>query len=339
MSLLSLFGCGPKTPAPSPAPGPDDPDRLVSIEYGGTHGYHAYSNIDYRAQRTEDGKTRVTVMVGNDRDRVFEADGSVMDSLEAIVREYRMDRFKEHYQPKMEILDGDSWHLYLDFADGRHTGSGGYMAGPGKDGGKALGMVEGILSRWLYAEPAEEVALTSFRYELHTPDEGSEVFYFKKHDSFNAVYVRPLGSLEGWNYNCGNPDLSTLLARDIRYAHLCSYTGEDLSKEDTSRPRWIAVVEYENGRKFEIMDYFDREKGDSWNDHSYPTMTEREVRYFAEERFNAELERIRQLPPEQLGEHSRTTYDAKGKPQRTINYGGDGTVLNGYDYNDPMREF
>ena len=45
------------------------------------------------------------------------------------------------------------------------------------------------------------------------------------------------------------------------------------------------------------------------------------------------------LTPEQIGEHSCTTYDAQGKPQRTMNYAGDGTVLNGRDYSDPDLDF
>ena len=161
MSLSFFFGCGHNNPAPKPEPdGPTKADGLVSLEYGGTHGYHAHSNIDYKAERLADGKTRITVMVGNDRDRVFEADGAIMDTLESIVRQYRMDRYKGNYQPKMEILDGDSWHFSLSFADGKETDCSGYMAYPHNHGREALGKVEGILSRWLYQEPAEDVALS-----------------------------------------------------------------------------------------------------------------------------------------------------------------------------------
>jgi hypothetical protein len=55
--------------------------------------------------------------------------------------------------------------------------------------------------------------------------------------------------------------------------------------------------------------------------------------------FKEEFARIQNLPPEQIGDHSRTTYDAQGKPQRKMNYAGDGTVLNGRDYNDPTLDF
>ena len=84
------------------------------------------------------------------------------------------------------------------------------------------------------------------------------------------------------------------------------------------------------------MDYLDRDGG---YDHRPPTNTERVIRFEAEELFNKEIERIGTLSPEELGEHSCTTYNAKGEAQRTINYAGDGTVLNGRDYSDPDLDF
>ena len=177
MSLLSFLGCG----RPTSAPETGRHGQLMSLEYGGTHGYHAYSNIDFQAERLENGRTRIIVMVGNDRDRVFEEEGSVMDSLEAIVYAYKMYKYDGSYRPKFDVLDGDSWHLYMDFADGEHASCSGYEAAPPGKGREGLGKIDGFFSRWLDQEPAEEVALVSFRYEVHT-EEGDEVFTFKKED-------------------------------------------------------------------------------------------------------------------------------------------------------------
>ncbi len=336
MSLLSILGCG----RPAAAPQPGKPERrLTSIEYGGTHGYHSHSNIDYKAERMKDGRTRVTVMVGNDRDRVFVEDGSVMDTLEALVMEYKMYKYDKTYTPKFDILDGDSWHLYQHFSDGSSASCGGYEATPPGKGAEGLAKIAGYLSRWLDREPAEDVALTAFRYELHN-EEGTEVYWFKKDPYHNAIYFRKMGSLEGCNYYCGDPELLVRMARAMRWHHLGSYTGEKLEKENTSRPRWIVVAEYENGQKFEIMDYLDRpEEGDEWNRREVPSISEWGIRSDVEHFFGQEIERIGNLPPEELGDHSVTTYDAKGKPQRTINYDGHGNVLNGRDYNDPMKDF
>ena len=337
MSLLSFLGCS--RPATDPAQHTDRRHgQLMKLEYGGTHGYHAYSNIDFKAERLENGRTRITVMVGNDRDRVFEEDSSVMDSLEAIVYAYKMYKYDKNYTPKFEILDGDSWHLYMDLADGTHASCSGYEATPPGKGGEGLGKIEGFFSRWLNQEPAEEVALVSFRYEVHT-EEGDEVFTFKKDEGGCPVYFRTMGSHDGWNYRCGNPSLAIHLARAVRWGHMGSYTGEKLENEDKSLPRWILIVEYENGQRIEAMDYLDRNLSDSDWRHGVPSLSERELRYEVERYFTEELSRIQQLPPEELGEHSCTSYDAKGNATRTIRYAGDGTVLGGRDYNDPMLDF
>ncbi|MBR1539557.1 MAG: hypothetical protein IJ636_08650 [Bacteroidales bacterium] len=330
MSLLSLLGCGHNAPAGPAA-------RLERIYYSATHGYHAYSNIGYSAERLADGKTRIVVEVGNDRDRIFEADGSVMDSLEAIVREYRMDRYDGHYRPKMDILDGDSWSLSLTFSDGKESSCSGYMAYPPKGGAAAIGKVEDILSRWLYIEPAEEVALTRFRYEFHDA-EGDEVYYFNRSDSFNAVYFRPYGSREGWNYYCGDTTVLVWMAREIQWSHLGSYTGEDLSQEDKSRPRWLVIAEYEDGTKYEKIDYLDRQVEDRWR-QNVPSFTEMGFRSEVQQRFSEEIHRIEALEPTEKGKHSCTTYDKQGKALRTINYDGAGDVLNGHDYRDPDLKF
>ena len=271
--------------------------------------------------------------LGDDRDRVFLAEASVMDSLEALVQQYKMDRYKERYKPMFDIKDGDTWDLSLKYSDGKSVRSGGYEALPA-NGREAFRQVEAFFSPWLKYEPDEEASLVAFRYELHN-EEGTEVFSFRKER--NAVYFRNLGSWEGYNYYCGDPEVLTKLDKDLREIHACSYCGEKLSEEDKSRPRWIAILTYSDGRMYELMDYLDRDSDDY--KHRPPTNTEREILQSAERHFLAEIERIGTLPPEQLGEHSRTTYKADGSPSRTINYSGDGTVLGGHDFDNPTVDF
>lgn len=321
MSLLSLLGCRPSL------------STLDSFYYSATHGFRGFTNRGYRAERLDDGKTRITVELGDDRDRVFLAEASVMDSLEALVQTYRMDRYKERYKPMFDIKDGDTWDLSLKYSDGKTVRSGGYEALPA-NGREAFKEVEAFFAPWLNFAPAEDATLVAFRYELHN-EEGTEVFSF--HGKRNAVYFRNLGSREGYNYYCGNPEVLTELDKDMREIHACPYCGEKLSEEDKSRPRWIAILTYSDGRMYELMDYLDRDSDDYR--HRPPTNTEREIRQSAEHHFAAEIERIGTLPPEQLGEHSCTTYKADGSPSRIIRYAGDGTVLGGRDYDNPTVDF
>ncbi len=279
MSLLSFFGCGHVTPA-----------SLASIHFSATHGYHAYSNIGYKAERLPNGASRITVEVGNDRDRVFETDGSLMDTLDALVREYRMDRFSGYYQPKMEIMDGDSWSMEINFSDGTYSSCGGYMAYPPGKGAAAIGKVEGLLSRWLDQEPAEEIALISFRYEMCC-EEGSEAFSFRKKDAIYTISSRPLGADKPFVSDAGDEDLAKMLANTIRWSHMGSYTGENPAEEDTSRPRWILLTEYENGQKIETMDYFDRSTGDNWR-YGVPSISEMDLRNETERCFSLQVRRI-----------------------------------------------
>lgn len=276
MSLFSFLGCG----RPAPA-------SLQSIYFSATHGYHAHSNIGYRAERLENGNTLVTVLVGNDRDRIFEAEGSVMDSLEAVVRKYRMDRFTGHYEPKFEILDGDSWSMELVFTDGNITSCGGYMAYPPK-GAEGIGKSEGMLSRWLYQEPAEEIALVSFRYEYYDA-EGSEIYTFEQKGGDGSAYVQPYGQSKGQKYEGFDEFLATRLASEIRWNHMASYTGENLAEEDKTRPRWILKAEYANGQKIEVMDYLDRSSQEDWR-QGVPSISEMGLRYATEQGFSEAIQ-------------------------------------------------
>lgn len=282
MSLLSFLGCGKGNPAPA------DDARLTRIHFSATHGYHAYSNIGYKAERLGEGKARVTVEVGNDRDRVFDVEEAVMDSLEAIVREYRMYTYHGYYQPEMEIMDGDSWSLELSFSDKTEASCGGYMAYPPKGGHIAIGKVEGLLSRWLDQEPAEEVGLVSYHYEYHDA-EGSEIYDFRRKDTVCTVYVKLYGQDKGMTYEGIDPYMAVRLADVIRWDHMASYTGESRAEEDTSRPRWILTAEYENGQRIDTMDYLDREiPDDSWR-QGVPSMTEIAIRNATQQSFSENI--------------------------------------------------
>ena len=291
MSLFSFLGCGCKAPTAGQGPELDSDLHLQSLYFSATHGYFAHSNIGYKAERLEGGKARVTVEVGNDRDRIFETEESVMDSLEAIVREYRMQNYKGHYEPKMEIMDGDSWSMELVFTDGSSSSCGGYMAYP-PGGAKAIGMTEGILSRWLDQEPAEEIALVSFRYEYHDA-EGSEIYTLRKKDTTFTAFVQPYGQSKGETYDGLDDFLAKRSASEIRWNHMASYNCENPAEEDTSRPRWILTAEYENGQKIEAMDYLDRPEEDRWS-HNIPSRSEIAMRSSTQHNFSEAIQRLKE---------------------------------------------
>ena len=50
--------------------------------------------------------------------------------VQAIVKNFKMDKYKRDYKPMFDIYDGDSWSLYYSYDSGRSVSSGGYMAWP-----------------------------------------------------------------------------------------------------------------------------------------------------------------------------------------------------------------
>ena len=147
------------------------------------------------------------------------------------------------------------------------------MAYPPGKGAEAIGKTEGLLSRWLYQEPAEEVGLVSFSYQLFC-EEGDEAYSMQLKDSVCTVSSRPLGVRTAVTSDAADAYLATRLANMIRWCHLGSYTGENLAEEDASRPRWILKAEY-----------------DSWR-HDVPSISESELRHETEYLFREELQRI-----------------------------------------------
>ena len=165
------------------------------------------------------------------------------------------------------------------------------MAYPPKGGAEALGKVEGILSRWLYQEPAEEVGLVSFRYELYS-EVGDEAYAFRKDAAGCSMDFLPMGATRNQHFEGIDAAVAQRLASIVRWSHMGSYTGENRAEEDTSRPRWLLTVEYENGQKIEAMDYLDRKlDSESWR-QDVPSFSEMDLRHETERLFSEVVQSI-----------------------------------------------
>lgn len=145
-----------------------------------------------------------------------------------------------------------------------------------------------------------------------------------------SLYFRKMDSNAGTNYNCANPKLLEELKKVIDEKHLAAFPQTPLEKENTRKERWIVEAVFADGSKIEIVDYIPEYDAQDYD---------RDIERAVETVFDAELEAISKKSPDEIGEYSVTTYDEKGKPSRTINYDGEGCVLNGHDYNNPMLEF
>ena len=97
-TMMSLLCCGTKAPE----------GQLVLLEY-----------------------TKSGTMAG------YEYFGRV-EKLKQIIVEEKMMKYKEHYRPVFEVLDGYMWHFEATFSEGARVYSSGSNARPGGDGLKRV---------------------------------------------------------------------------------------------------------------------------------------------------------------------------------------------------------
>ena len=108
--------------------------ELVWVEYtkSGTMAcYIYYSEVELQ----KDG----TVIVKSQKESCGEiiekkVDPKVLTDLRNIIKEHKMYKYKEHYRPYFQVLDGYSWTFSARFSDGTSISSSGSNAGPGGDG-------------------------------------------------------------------------------------------------------------------------------------------------------------------------------------------------------------
>lgn len=123
--FLSFFGCN------SSSSTIKEGDSLVyfSLHRGG--GMARFGGYRYNIEATKDGKVHFLFNEGYpDEKEYYLEDHSVFDSLDLLIRKYKMEKYRSNYMPKFDVLDGESWSIYVKYASGASISSGGYMAGP-----------------------------------------------------------------------------------------------------------------------------------------------------------------------------------------------------------------
>jgi len=138
ISILSVLTMGLLTGCSKTMPTGD----LVSLEYtrsGTVAGY------EYEGRVESDGSGGYVVRAMQEYyGPVYEkhVDAEAVSKLRTIIENEKMYVFKKNYKPKLEVLDGYSWHFHAAFSDGGEIESSGDNAWP--DGG-GLGVVHAYL--------------------------------------------------------------------------------------------------------------------------------------------------------------------------------------------------
>lgn len=108
--------------------------ELVSVEYtehGTMAGYRYYGSVELQ----DNGTILLKAMKKNyDPIQEKKVDKEVLNHIQNIIKEHKIYRYKEHYRPTFEVLDGYSWHFEAKFSDGEKIYTGGSNARPRDNG-------------------------------------------------------------------------------------------------------------------------------------------------------------------------------------------------------------
>ena len=106
-------------------------ERLTYFSFDHHNSMAMFNGEKYNVSSMKDGRIHVVIDEGFPEEKEFYLeDSTIFDELLSLVKTYKMDKYKENYQPRMEVFDGDSWSLYYKYDSKRSVSSGGYMAWP-----------------------------------------------------------------------------------------------------------------------------------------------------------------------------------------------------------------
>ena len=131
-AVMGLTSCGAQVPE----------GDLLSVEYteSGTMAGYIYEG---HMKQNPDGTFVLKAMKEN-YGPLYQKQISkeAVDTIRQIIIEEKMYKYKEHYTPRMEVLDGEGWHFAAKFSDGTRIYSSGSNAWPR---GNGLGRIQGYL--------------------------------------------------------------------------------------------------------------------------------------------------------------------------------------------------
>ena len=150
-------------------------ERLTYFSFGHHNTMRIHNGEKYRVETIKDGKIHIVIDEGFPKEKEFFIDdATIFDELKVIVDEFKMDKYRENYQPKMRVFDGDSWSLYYKYDSGRSVSSGGYMAWP-NNYREARHAISEYFQKWRdYPVQANEIDL--FQYTCKN-NQGRDIEY------------------------------------------------------------------------------------------------------------------------------------------------------------------
>ncbi len=164
-------------------------ERLNYFSFNHHNTMARFNGESYLVSTQKDGRIHIVIDEGYPNEKDFYIDDTtIFDDLQAIVKQLKMDKYKNNYKPKMEIFDGDSWSLSYSYDSKRSVSSGGYMAWPDnyREARQAIGE---YFQKWRdYPIQAKEINL--FHYTC-TNKQGCDIEYrLERGEQQATLYMR-----------------------------------------------------------------------------------------------------------------------------------------------------
>lgn len=133
-------------------------ERLTYFSFDHHNTMRIQIGEKYRVETMKDGRIHIVIDESFPKEKDFYIeDSTIFDELQALVKEFKMDKYKSDYQPRMRIFDGDSWSLYYKYDSGRSVSSGGYMDWP-RNYREARQAISEYFQKWRdYPVPAKDI--------------------------------------------------------------------------------------------------------------------------------------------------------------------------------------
>ncbi|MBR5043077.1 MAG: hypothetical protein IKX67_07535 [Bacteroidales bacterium] len=121
--LLAVLGCRAQYDGNKPQEG-----NPVRYEYS-YWGMMAQPITFYEVMRDDNGQMIINYCAQSMETVVYKAPEDILERIGALAREHKIHKLQTSYRPDMEILDGYSWHVFVEYEKG-YIGSGGSNAWP-----------------------------------------------------------------------------------------------------------------------------------------------------------------------------------------------------------------
>ena len=226
-------------------------EHLTYFSFSHCNTMMRFNGEKYEVSALKDGRIKIVIDEGFPEEKEFYIeDTTIFDELTALVKTYKMDRYKDNYQPTMRVFDGDSWSVYYRYDSKRSHSSGGYMAWP-DNYHEAREAISQYFQKWRdYPVPTKEINL--FQYTCRN-NQGCDIEYrIERGENEAIVYMRNVERQLEETFSVSNDNLVELqeLVNVYRMKDERSSTTSD---EDASTYRFL--VEYSTGDTIDFLGY------------------------------------------------------------------------------------